>query len=170
MILQESGENYLETILMLQQQNGSVRSIDIATHMNFTKASVSRAMSILKRENYILMEADGNIILTETGLAKANAVLERHLLLTRLFTRKSWRIRKKQLEKDACRIEHVITTPKPLPGIKKLIQKLLTIQRSCFNNDRKNYFFCLLLPLQCWHCRWPLMQNKTKWTNPNYVF
>ena len=60
MILQESGENYLETILMLQQQNGSVRSIDIATHMNFTKASVSRAMSILKRENYILMEADGN--------------------------------------------------------------------------------------------------------------
>ena len=61
MILQESGENYLETILMLQQQNGSVRSIDIATHMNFTKASVSRAMSILKRENYILMEADGNI-------------------------------------------------------------------------------------------------------------
>ena len=68
MILQESGENYLETILMLQQQNGSVRSIDIATHMNFTKASVSRAMSILKRENYILMEADGNIILTETWL------------------------------------------------------------------------------------------------------
>ena len=50
MILQESGENYLETILMLQQQNGSVRSIDIATHMNFTKASVSRSMSILKRE------------------------------------------------------------------------------------------------------------------------
>ena len=51
MILQESGENYLETILMLQQQNGSVRSIDIATHMNFTKASVSRAMSILKNSS-----------------------------------------------------------------------------------------------------------------------
>ena len=57
MILQESGENYLETILMLQQQNGSVRSIDIATHMNFTKASVSRAMSILKREN---LHSDGS--------------------------------------------------------------------------------------------------------------
>lgn len=57
MILQESGENYLETILMLQQQNGSVRSIDIATHMNFTKASVSRAMSILKREK---LHSDGS--------------------------------------------------------------------------------------------------------------
>lgn len=98
MILQESGENYLETILMLQQQNGSVRSIDIATHMNFTKASVSRAMSILKRENYILMEADGNIILTETGLAKANAVLERHLLLTRFYA-KILAYPKKQLKK-----------------------------------------------------------------------
>ena len=90
MILQESGENYLETILMLQQQNGSVRSIDIATHMNFTKASVSRAMSILKRENYILMEADGNIILTETGLAK-------------------------QLKKMPAG-SNMLSAPKPLPG------------------------------------------------------
>jgi iron-dependent transcriptional regulator len=120
MILQESGENYLETILMLQQQNGSVRSIDIATHMNFTKASVSRAMSILKRENYILMEADGNIILTETGLAKANAVLERHLLLTR-FLRENLGISEETAEKDACRIEHVIS-PETFTGIKKLIK------------------------------------------------
>ena len=117
MILQESGENYLETILMLQQQNGSVRSIDIATHMNFTKASVSRAMSILKRENYIL---DGNIILTETGLAKANAVLERHLLLTR-FLRENLGVSEETAEKDACRIEHVIS-PETFTGIKKLIK------------------------------------------------
>ena len=115
MILQESGENYLETILMLQQQNGSVRSIDIATHMNFTKASVSRAMSILKRENYILMEADGNIILTET-----NAVLERHLLLTR-FLRENLGVSEETAEKDACRIEHVIS-PETFTGIKKLIK------------------------------------------------
>ena len=120
MILQESGENYLETILMLQQQNGSVRSIDIATYMNFTKASVSRAMSILKRENYILMEADGNIVLTETGLAKANAVLERHLLLTR-FLRENLGVSEDTAEKDACRIEHVIS-PETFAGIKKLIK------------------------------------------------
>lgn len=141
MILQESGENYLETILMLQQQNGSVRSIDIATHMNFTKASVSRAMSILKRENYILMEADGNIILTETGLAKANAVLERHLLLTR-FLRENLGVSEETAEKDACRIEHVISPD--LYRDKKTDQKLLTIQRSCFNNDEKitSFAYC----------------------------
>lgn len=114
MILQESGENYLETILMLQQQNGSVRSIDIATHMNFTKASVSRAMSILKRENYILMEADGNIILTETGLAKANAVLERHLLLTR-FLRENLGVSEETAEKMPAG-SNMLSAPKPLPG------------------------------------------------------
>ncbi len=65
MIIQESGENYLETILMLQKQKGSVRSIDVAGALNFSKASISRAMSILRRENYIIMEPDGNIVLTE---------------------------------------------------------------------------------------------------------
>ena len=59
MSLLESGENYLETILVLTQRNGSVRSIDVANEMNFTKPSVSRAMSILKKENLITMETDG---------------------------------------------------------------------------------------------------------------
>ena len=67
MSLLESGENYLETILVLTKRNGSVRSIDIAEEMNFTKASVSRAMSILKRDNYIIMEPDGRILLTKDG-------------------------------------------------------------------------------------------------------
>lgn len=120
MILQESGENYLETILMLLQQNGSVRSIDIATYMNFTKASVSRAMSILKRENYILMEADGSIVLTETGVVKAKAVLERHRLLTR-FLHENLNVPEDIAEKDACRIEHVIS-PETFAGIKKLLK------------------------------------------------
>ena len=70
MSLLESGENYLETILVLTQRNGSVRSIDVANEMNFTKPSVSRAMSILKRENLIIMEADGRLVLTEEGLKK----------------------------------------------------------------------------------------------------
>ena len=85
MILQESGEMYLETILQLQQKQGKVRAIDVAEQMNFTKASVSRAMSILKRENFILVEAGGNIVLTDAGLAKAQEVLERHKVLTRFF-------------------------------------------------------------------------------------
>ena len=70
MSLLESGENYLETILVLTQRNGSVRSIDVANEMNFTKPSVSRAMSILKRENLIIMEADGRLVLTEEGAPK----------------------------------------------------------------------------------------------------
>lgn len=70
MVLLESGENYLETILILQQRNGNVRSIDIATEMNFSKPSVSRAMSILKKSGYIIMEPDGRIVLTENGLKK----------------------------------------------------------------------------------------------------
>ena len=87
MILQESGEMYLETILQLQQKQGKVRAIDVAEQMNFTKASVSRAMSILKRENFILVEAGGNIVLTDAGLAKAQEVLERHKVLTRFFAK-----------------------------------------------------------------------------------
>ena len=120
MQIHQSAEDYLETILMLTQRMGRVRSIDVVNELGFTKASVSRAMSILKRENYILMEADGNIILTETGLAKANAVLERHLLLTR-FLRENLGVSEETAEKDACRIEHVIS-PETFTGIKKLIK------------------------------------------------
>lgn len=122
MALQESGENYLETILMLQQENGSVRSIDVAAALNFTKASVSRAMGILKRENLISMEKDGQLVLTKTGLAKAKAVLERHRLLTR-FLNENLNVPMDIAEKDACRIEHVISS-ETFAGIKKLIKKL----------------------------------------------
>lgn len=86
MVLLESGENYLETILILQQRNGNVRSIDIATEMNFSKPSVSRAMSILKKSGYIIMEPDGRIVLTENGLKKAASVLDRHKTLTVFLT------------------------------------------------------------------------------------
>ena len=87
MSLLESGENYLETILVLTKRNGSVRSIDIAEEMNFTKASVSRAMSILKRDNYIIMEPDGRILLTKDGQKKAAAVYDRHPFHQRDFGR-----------------------------------------------------------------------------------
>jgi DtxR family transcriptional regulator, Mn-dependent transcriptional regulator len=107
MILQESGENYLEMILVLQKKNGNVRSIDIANAFEFTKASVSRAMSILKKENLILMEPNGTITLTETGLARANSVLEKHLTLTRHL--ESLGVSAETAEKDACRIEHIIS-------------------------------------------------------------
>ena len=108
MSLLESGENYLETILVLTKRNGSVRSIDIAEEMNFTKASVSRAMSILKRDNYIIMEPDGRILLTKDGQKKAAAVYDRHVTLTR-FINEILGVDEEIAEKDACRIEHVIS-------------------------------------------------------------
>lgn len=117
MILQESGEMYLKTILQLQQKQGKVRAIDVAEQMNFTKASVSRAMSILKRENFILVEAGGNIVLTDAGLAKAQEVLERHKVLTRFFAEHIG-VPADIAEHDACRIEHVIS-PETFEGIKK---------------------------------------------------
>lgn len=120
MSLLESGENYLEEILILTKRNGSVRSIDIANKMEYTKASVSRAMSNLKRENYIIMEADGRIILTKEGLKKATAVYEKHCMLTR-FINEVLGVDPEIAEKDACRIEHVIS-PETFAGIKKLVK------------------------------------------------
>ncbi len=108
MKIHESGENYLETILVLQNKNGSVRSIDIASELDFTKASVSRAMSILKNEGYINMEAGGNISLTEKGLNRANMVYERHRLITEYLI-KALDISAEIATSDACRIEHVIS-------------------------------------------------------------
>ena len=119
MSLLESGENYLETILVLAKRNGSVRSIDIAEEMNFTKASVSRAMSILKRDNYIIMEPDGRILLTKDGQKKAAAVYDRHVTLTR-FINELLGVDEKIAEKDACRIEHDISK-ESFNAIKKAI-------------------------------------------------
>ena len=120
MSLLESGENYLETILVLTKRNGSVRSIDIAEEMNFTKASVSRAMSILKRDNYIIMEPDGRILLTKDGQKKAAAVYERHVTLTR-FINEVLGVDEAIAEKDACRIEHIIS-PETFAGIKGMLK------------------------------------------------
>lgn len=119
MPLLESGENYLEMILVLTQKNGSVRSIDIAEAMGFTKASVSRAMSILKRYDYIIMEPDGAIRLTKEGHKKAAAVYDRHVTLTRFITEKLG-VHEDIAEKDACRIEHIIS-PETFAGIKAML-------------------------------------------------
>lgn len=104
----ESGENYLETILMLHQKQGYVRSIDIANELGFTKPSVSRAMSILKNGGYIVVESSGNIVLTEKGNKKAGEIYERHLYITK-FLQKTLNISEELAAQDACRIEHIIS-------------------------------------------------------------
>ena len=107
MKLHESGENYLETILILKNKNGYVRSIDIAKTMSFSKPSISRAMSILKKAGHITINGHGNIELTESGLQVAERIYTRHRLLTKWLTEIGVSV--KTAEEDACRMEHVIS-------------------------------------------------------------
>ena len=107
MKIQESAENYLETILMLSQKSAHVRSIDIANELNYSKPSVSVAMKKLRESELIRVDADGYISLTEKGLTIANTMFERHQLLS------GWLVKLGVPEdvalEDACRIEHVIS-------------------------------------------------------------
>lgn len=119
----ESGENYLETILILNEKNdGKVKSIDLAKELNFSKPSVSRAVSILKNEGYIRVEPSGYLILTEAGMAKAQMIYDRHKTLTKLFS-KIANVTPEIAEKDACRIEHVISN-ETFYGLKAYLAKL----------------------------------------------
>ncbi len=108
MRIQESGENYLETILILQNKKGSVRSIDIANELDYTKASISRAMGILKKAGYITMEDGGSIHLTEQGHQRATQIYERHRLISEYLIH-ALKISEATAMADACRIEHVIS-------------------------------------------------------------
>ena len=108
MKIQESAENYLETILMLSKKHPTVRSIDIANELSFTKASVSIAMKNLRENGYVKVDSDGYITLTEKGLAIAETMYERHTLLSNWLTHLG--VNKETALEDACRIEHVLST------------------------------------------------------------
>ncbi|MCI9104610.1 MAG: metal-dependent transcriptional regulator [Lachnospiraceae bacterium] len=105
--MHESGENYLETIWMLKEKTGSVRSIDIARKLNFSKPSVSRAMGILRESGYITMEPSGEIQLTESGKVKAGEIYRRHCLLT-AFLKEVAGVSEQMAEENACRMEHIL--------------------------------------------------------------
>ena len=107
MKIQESAENYLETILVLQQRKGSVRSIDIANELEFSKPSVSVAMKNLRLNGYIEVDAAGQIRLLPEGQRIAEAVLEKHQLMTRFLI--SLGVSPEVAAEDACRIEHVLS-------------------------------------------------------------
>ncbi len=108
MKIQESGENYLETILLLQKRNGSVRSVDIANEMEFSKPSISRAMSILKANGMIDVCKGGQISLTEKGRLRAEAIFERHQII-KSFLIDILGVASEFAEHDACKIEHIIS-------------------------------------------------------------
>ncbi len=107
MVLQESGEMYLEAIYVLSNKKGAVRSLDVAEHMGFSKPSVSRAVGLLKNGGYITMEKDGHLLLTEAGLEIAEKIYERHTLLTTLLVNLG--VSEATAAADACKIEHAIS-------------------------------------------------------------
>ena len=107
MALQESGEMYLESILILSRTKGSVRSIDISQHLGYSKPSVSRAVGLLKSGGYILVDEDGHIALTESGMAVAEKILSRHAILTELLVRLG--VSRDTASADACKMEHIIS-------------------------------------------------------------
>ena len=104
--MQESGEMYLESILILSRR-GHVRSIDVSEYMGYSKPSVSRAVGLLKSGGYLTVEENGHLQLTEKGLAVAEKIYERHNILTEALV--SLGVPREIAVEDACRVEHVIS-------------------------------------------------------------
>ena len=120
MALQESGEMYLETILILSREHGRVRSVDISEHMGYSKPSVSRAVGLLKQDEFITVEKEGYIHLTEKGLAVAQKILDRHTILTQMLV--ALGVSKETAANDACRIEHVVSD-ETFEAVRRHVQK-----------------------------------------------
>lgn len=116
MELHESGEMYLETILLLKNRFGYVRSIDIARELGYSKPSVSRAVSLLRENGYICLDPNGMILLTDTGREVAERIYDRHKHLSQFL--ESIGVSPETAQEDACRIEHVISD-ETLNAIKK---------------------------------------------------
>lgn len=107
MHIQESGEMYLETILLLSKKNSFVRSIDVGEYMGYSKPSVSRAIGILRKAEYITVDKNGHIQLTDEGRAIAERIYERHTIFTRFLTLIG--VDPEVASEDACKIEHTIS-------------------------------------------------------------
>ena len=107
MHIQESGEMYLESIYVLSQKSGQVRSVDVGEYLGYSKPSVSRAVGLLKSGGYLNMDKDGSLTLTESGLAIAKKIYDRHTLITKLLERLG--VSAETAAQDACKIEHAIS-------------------------------------------------------------
>ncbi len=118
---QESGEDYLENILLLYRKQGYVRSTDIANAMNYTKASISRAVRILKDADYIYMDPNKMIFLTEKGEKKALEIYERHRIIADFLTTVLG-VDPETADHDACHMEHVVSDS-TFAGIKRVLEE-----------------------------------------------
>ena len=126
----ESAENYLETILILQKRNGSVRSIDIVNELDYTKPSVSIAMKHLRENGYIEMDKNGYITLLDTGKDIAEKMYERHTRLTYFLI--ALGVSEKTAREDACRIEHILSE-ESFEAIKKHASQYLKDENTSFS-------------------------------------
>ena len=120
MSIHESGEMYLETIHVLLKKNGAVRSVDVSEHMGYSKPSVSRAVGLLKRNGYILVDEDGYIALTDAGEQVAQKIYERHTILSTLLV--ALGVDPAVAAEDACRMEHAISD-ESFEAIKRHMEK-----------------------------------------------
>ena len=120
MELKESGEMYLETILVLSKTQQNVRSLDIARYMHYSKPSISRAMGILRNAKYIAVDDSGYITLTNSGREIAEKIYERHIVLSSVL--EFIGVDKATAAEDACRIEHVISD-ESFEALKKSLSK-----------------------------------------------
>lgn len=120
MKIQESAENYLETVLVLSKRNPEVRSIDVATELGFSKPSVSVAMKNLRENGYVVINKEGHIFLTDAGREIAEMIYERHTLLSTWLI--SLGVSPETAAEDACRMEHVISK-ESFSAIKEHVKK-----------------------------------------------
>ena len=120
MKIKESAENYLETIFLLKNKNGQVRSIDIANHLGFSKPSVSVAMKAFREDGYIMVDNDGFIELTQKGLCIAEEMFERHNIIARALM--AIGVSEEAAFEDSCKIEHDISS-ESFEKIKNYLEK-----------------------------------------------
>lgn len=120
MVLQESGEMYLEAIYVLSKKLSVVRSVDVSEYLGYSKPSVSRAVGLLKQGGFITVEQAGDLRLTPEGLLKANTIFERHTIITRCLV--ALGVNEETAAEDACKIEHVISD-ESFEAVKKHITK-----------------------------------------------
>ena len=121
MRLQESGEMYLEAILVLSRKQGHVRSIDVSEYLGYSKPSVSRAVGLLKSGGYLIMEDDGGLSLTDAGREIGEKIYERHTVLTDLLVKLG--VSKEIAAEDACKLEHAVSD-ESFHAIKRLVDSM----------------------------------------------
>ncbi|MCI7812673.1 MAG: metal-dependent transcriptional regulator [Lachnospiraceae bacterium] len=121
--MHESGENYLETILILKTKKAKVRSVDIARELGYSKASVSYGIALLKQEGCVTVKKGGSVELTEKGHEIAQRIYERHQTLTSFFEIYA-KVPRSVAEKDACKVEHILSED-TYQGLKKTVGSLL---------------------------------------------